>query len=327
MIKLYPLKFQPVLKEKVWGGNRLASLYGKDSGNMPNCGESWELGAFGSHDSVVSNGFLKGNTLSELIEIYMGDLVGEKIFENFGTEFPLLLKFIDTDDVLSLQVHPDDELAWKRHKSNGKSEMWYIVDARPDSRIYAGFNSQVSKERVLQHISNNTLQDLLLANRVKPGDVFNIPSGKVHAIGSGIVLCEIQQASDLTYRLYDWNRMGSDGKPRELHVEPALDAIDYSQSEEFTTPYQPKNNASVPLLKGKHFTTNVVTIDKRYEADYYSLDSFVVLVCIDGAFTLRYPGGTEYVKKGEVVLLPAEIKQFSFDPSEPSKILETYIQQ
>ncbi|HSV89095.1 MAG TPA: type I phosphomannose isomerase catalytic subunit [Bacteroidales bacterium] len=325
MHKLYPIKFYPVFKEKVWGGNRLAPLYGKNPGELPNCGESWEMAAFAGHDSVVENGFLEGNTLSELIEVYMGDLVGDKVYETFGREFPLLFKFIDTDEKLSVQVHPDDELAWERHKSNGKSEMWYIADAKPEARIYAGFSTNVSKEIVLQHIKENTLQNLLLSGKVKPGDVFYIPAGKVHAIGAGVVLCEIQQASDITYRLYDWNRSGNDGKPRELHVEQALEVIDFSKAGEFNRQYPPVNNAAVSLVNDRHFTTNLLSFDKIYETDYFQIDSFVALVCLEGSFRISFTGGTESVKKGEMILLPAEIKQFSFIPSEPSKVLETFI--
>jgi len=325
MQKLYPLKFQPVFKDKVWGGTRLKTLFGKDFSPLANCGESWELAAFGSEDSVISNGFLKGNELSELLEVYMGELVGENVFNQHGNEFPLLVKFIDTSDYLSVQVHPDDEVARSLHNSNGKTEMWYILDAQPGAEIISGFNKDVDHEVLLKHVENNTLREIMLAKPVKPGDVLFLPAGRVHAIGAGITLCEIQQASDITYRLYDWDRPGMDGKPRELHLEQALKVIDYKKAREFTVNYTPATNGSVNLVRDKHFTTNLLTFERKIETDYYLVDSFVLLVCIDGAFEIQYQGGNESIAKGEVVLLPAEIHQLSYIPKEPCRVLETYI--
>ncbi|MBW6497741.1 MAG: class I mannose-6-phosphate isomerase [Bacteroidales bacterium] len=325
MQKLYPLKFQPVFKDKVWGGTRLKSLLGKDFAPLSNCGESWELCAFAEEVSVVSNGFLKGNELTEVIEIYMGDLVGDKVFDQFGLEFPLLVKFIDTNDYLSVQVHPDDATARKQHNANGKTEMWYIVDAQPGAEIIAGFKQNVNRQTVQKHIENNTLRELLLARPVKAGDVFFLPAGKVHAIGAGITLCEIQQASDVTYRLYDWDRPGLDGKPRELHIEKSLEVLDFKKASEFNLPYQPKPNGSVNLVKDQHFTTNLLNFDHKIESDYFMVDSFVLLVCLEGGFEIHYQGGSEKIGPGEVVLLPAELKQVSYIPFAPSRVLETYI--
>jgi mannose-6-phosphate isomerase len=325
MQKLYPLKFKPVLKDKVWGGKRLDPLMGKKFSPLPNCGESWELAAFEEADSIVANGFLQGNTLSELIEVYMGDLVGEKVFDHFGTTFPLLVKFIDTDDFLSVQVHPDDDVARSRHNSNGKTEMWYILAAEHGAEIISGFNKDVTPEALQQHIKENTLRDILLAKPVKAGDVFFLPAGKVHAIGAGITLCEIQQASDVTYRLYDWDRPGMDGKPRQLHIDEAIEVINYKKADEFTLEYKPEPNGSVNLVRDKHFTTNLLNFSQKIEIDYFLVESFVILVCLEGEFELAYGGGTEMVNKGEVVLLPAEISQCSFNPKEACKILETYL--
>jgi len=325
MQKLYPLKFQPVFKEKVWGGTRLNKLLGKDFAPLTNCGESWELCAFAEEVSIVSNGFLKGNELTEIIEIYMGDLVGDQVFDRFGEEFPLLVKFIDTNDYLSVQVHPDDAMARKLHNSSGKTEMWYIVEAQPGSEIIAGFNQDVDRSKVLKHLENNTLRELMLAKPVKAGDVLFLPAGKVHAIGAGITLCEIQQASDVTYRLYDWDRPGLDGKPRELHIQQSLEVLDFKIATEFTRPYQPKPNGSVNLVKDRHFNTNLITFDRKIESDYFLVDSFVLLVCLEGGFEIQYQGGSEKVGLGEVVLLPADLKQVSYSPSAPSRVLETYI--
>lgn len=325
MQKLYPLKFQPVLKDKVWGGTRLKSLLGKDFSPLPNCGESWELFAFSKDSSVVRNGFLSGNALSEVIEVYMGDLVGDQVFGQFGEEFPLLVKFLDTSDYLSVQVHPDDALGMKRHNSYGKTEMWYIIDAEPGAEIISGFNRDVDRETLRRHIEENTLREIMVVKPVKRGDVLFLPAGRVHAIGAGITLCEIQQASDVTYRLYDWDRPGTDGKPRELHIEQAMEAIDFSKAKEFTLDYEPENNGRVNLVRDKHFTTNLLNFDRRIEMDYYLVDSFVLLVCLEGGFTLIYPEGSETVAKGDVVLLPAEIMQVSYVPQGPARVLETYI--
>ncbi len=303
----------------------MKTLLGKDFAPLANCGESWELCAFAEEVSIVNNGFLKGNELTEIIEIYMGDLVGDQVFDRFGMEFPLLVKFIDTNDYLSVQVHPDDAMARKLHNSSGKTEMWYVVDAQPGAEIISGFNQNVDRETVLKHIENNTLRDILLARPVKAGDVLFLPAGKVHAIGAGITLCEIQQASDVTYRLYDWDRPGLDGKPRELHIEQSLEVLDYKKAAEFTRSYKPKPNGSINLVKDQHFTTNLLTFDRKIESDYFMVDSFVLLVCLEGGFEIHYHGESEKVGGGEVVLLPAELKQVSYIPSAPSRVLETYI--
>lgn len=325
MQKLYPLKFQPVFKDKVWGGTRLKTLLGKDFAPLKNCGESWELCAFAEEVSIVSNGFLKGNELNEIIEIYMGELVGDRIFDRFGMEFPLLVKFIDTNDYLSVQVHPDDAMARKLHNSSGKTEMWYIVAAQPGAEIISGFNQHVDRKTVQKHIENNTLRDILLACPVKAGDVFFLAPGRVHAIGAGITLCEIQQASDVTYRLYDWDRPGMDGKPRELHIDQSLEALDYKKATEFNLPYQPQPNGSVNLVKDQYFTTNLLTFDRKIERDYFMVDSFVLLVCLEGSFEIQFQGESERVGLGEVVLLPAEFNQVSYSPSASCRVLETYI--
>ena len=325
MQKLYPLKFKPVFKDKVWGGIRLKKLLDKDFSPLPNCGESWELFAFANESSVVDNGFLSGNSLSEVIEVYMGDLVGDDLFDQFGEEFPLLVKFIDTNDFLSVQVHPDDILGKKLHGSYGKTEMWYVIDAEPGAEIISGFNRDLDREAVLRHIEQNSLRDIMVARPVRRGDVLFLPAGKVHAIGAGITLCEIQQASDVTYHLYDWDRPGTDGKPRELHIERSLEALDLKKAEEFTIDYEPVPNGSVTLVRDKHFTTNLLTFDRKLEMDYFLVNSFIVLVCLEGAFELEYPGGRETVKQGEVVLVPAEIRQLSYVPKTAARVLETYI--
>jgi len=323
---LYPLKFTPIFKDKIWGGDKIKSILNKDFGHLPNCGESWELSGVEGNISVVSNGFLAGNTLEELIEIYMGDLVGEGIFETYGIEFPLLIKFIDANDDLSIQVHPDDEMSKERHNAFGKTEMWYVMQADQGSKLQSGFNQQVDQDKYLFKLEHNELTDILNFEEVAAGDVFFIPAGRVHAIGKGILLAEIQQTSDITYRIYDYDRRDNEGNPRELHTELALDAIDYTLSPEYKTRYESKLNESVELAKCKYFTTNVLDINTIVEKDYNKLDSFVIYICLDGELQIETESGSETVQKGETILIPASIENVQLKPlSATVKLLEVYI--
>jgi mannose-6-phosphate isomerase len=326
MAGLYPLKFKPIFHEKIWGGNRMPKLLNKDCGNLANCGESWELSGVKDNISVVSNGFLAGNNLNELVEIYMGDLVGDKVFEKFGEEFPLLIKFIDAQDDLSIQVHPNDELSKKRHNAYGKTEMWYVVGAENGARINTGFNQEVNREKYLEYLSKGKLTDLLHYDEVNEGDVFFIPAGRVHAIGKGCLVAEIQQTSDVTYRIFDYNRKDGQGNERELHTDLALDAIDFSYSAEYKTKYEILKNQAVDIVSCPYFTTNIIVFDKPFEKDYNQLDSFVIYMTLDGSFTLETEAGQEKVAKGETILLPANIESVRLSPeSEVVKILEVFI--
>lgn len=321
---LYPLKFVPRLKEKIWGGQRLKDLFGKDFGTLSNCGESWELSGVPGNYSVISNGFLAGNELPELIEVYMGDMVGEKVFGSFGPEFPLLIKFLDTSDDLSIQVHPGDSLARTRHQSRGKAEMWYIVHADPGAELIMGFRHDTTPETYLQHLNNKSLKDILHLEKVKAGDVFYIPPGQVHAIGKGITLCEIQQSSDITYRIFDWDRPGDDGKPRKLHTREAMEAIDF-RARDNKAKYVTSKNAPVELVQSPYFTTRLICFDRQLEQDYMFVDSFVVYVCLEGEFSLQYPDGAEQIRAGDTLLLPAEINSVHMAPKGFCRVLETYI--
>lgn len=323
---LYPLKFTPIYKDKIWGGNKIKSVLGKDFGKLPNCGESWELSGVEGNVSVVSNGYLAGNSLEELVEVYMGDLVGDKVFENFGNEFPLLIKFIDANDDLSIQVHPDDELSMERHQAFGKTEMWYVLQADRGSKLQSGFNRQVDQETYLEKLENGELTSILNFEEVAPGDVFFIPAGRVHAIGKGILLAEIQQTSDVTYRIYDYDRRDANGNTRELHTDLALDAIDFSVFPEYKNKYTPKLNESVELASCKYFTTNALELNHQIEKDYNQLDSFVIYICVEGELTLETESGTERIKKGETILLPASIENVILKPDTATvKLLEVYI--
>ncbi len=326
MASLYPLKFKPFYLEKIWGGNRLRTLLNKDYGDLLNCGESWELSAVEGYDSVVSNGFLKGNTLSELIEIYMGDLVGDKVYEKFGLEFPLLIKFIDAKDDLSVQVHPNDKLSKERHNAFGKTEMWYVVDAEKGALINSGFNKGISKENYVKSLSNGTIMDLLHYDEAKVGDVFFIPAGRVHAIGKGVLVAEIQQTSDVTYRIFDYNRKDNEGNLRELHNDLAMDAIDYSYQNDYKTKYTIEENNSKEIVSCNYFTTNVFHFNQKIEKDYFQIDSFIIFMTLEGDFEIEKDGNTEIAKKGETILVPADANSVKLKPITPEvKLLEVYI--
>lgn len=320
---LYPLRFTPILKDKIWGGARLRDLLGK--GASEKAGESWEISGVEGNVSLVENGFLAGNSLQELAEIYMGDLVGDAIFDRFGVEFPLLIKFIDAAEFLSVQVHPGDSLARERHNSFGKTEMWYILES-DNGQLIAGFNRKLDREQYLEHFNGGTLKEILNYEKVAPGDIYFMPAGRVHAIGSGVLLAEIQQTSDVTYRIYDWDRTGENGQPRELHTELALDAIDFEVPSSYRTGYQALNNSTVTAVDSPYFTTSVIRLDMPVEKDYNLIDSFVVYLCAEGAAGITYgKGAVEMIKKGETLLIPAELKNLAIVPTEPTTMLEVYI--
>jgi len=323
---LYPLKFTPIYKDKIWGGNKIKTVLNKDFGSLPNCGESWELSGVEGNVSVASNGYLAGNSLEELIEVYMGDLVGDQIYETYGTEFPLLIKFIDANDDLSIQVHPDDEMAAERHNSYGKTEMWYVMQADNGAKLQSGFNQQVDQEKYLEKLEKVELTDILNFEEVTAGDVFFIPAGRVHAIGKGILLAEIQQTSDITYRIYDYDRRDDKGNTRELHTDLALDAIDYTLFPKYKSKYEVKSNESVELASCQYFTTNVLELTEVVDKDYNKLDSFVIYICMEGELVVETETATELVQMGETILIPASIENVHLKPITASaKLLEVYI--
>lgn len=325
--QLYPIKFRPVLKEKIWGGDKIGKVLGIDFSPLPNCGEAWVISGVEGNETSAVNGFLAGNELNELVEIYMGDLVGDAVFQAHGNEFPILIKFIDAADYLSIQVHPDDELAQKRGVGNGKTEMWYILDADKDAELISGFSRKVDKETYLKHLHDKTLKDILNVEKVKKGDVFYIPAGRVHAIGPGNFLAEIQQTSDTTYRIYDWDRADDKGNHRELHTEEALDAIDFKVYDNYKTEYERKHNGTASLVDSPYFVTNLIDLDKALAKDYTELDSFVALICIEGSVTLVHEGNNESqvkLKMGESVLIPAVLDRIDIIPQVPSRLLEVF---
>jgi mannose-6-phosphate isomerase len=325
MSELYPLKFEPLLKDKVWGGYALEKDFNKKPDGLPNIGESWELSAVDDNLSVVKNGFLAGNNIEELIEVYMGDITGDSVFEKFGNTFPLLIKFIEAGEDLSIQVHPGDAMAKEKHNDYGKTEMWYILESGKDSKIYTGFKEGVTKEMYEESIVNGTLPELIFVESAEPGDTFFTPAGRIHAIGRGIVLVEIQQTSDLTYRISDWNRKSNGGVKRELHLELALEAMDFTAAGKNKIRKDPELNKTENLVSCEFFTTNILHFNTAVKKDYYLLDSFVVYICTDGDFQIRWDGNSENVSKGETILLPAMIKEVILEPSGEASLLEVYI--
>jgi mannose-6-phosphate isomerase len=325
MNQLYPLKFTPIILDKMWGGNKLKNVLNKPT-TSDKAGESWEISGVDGYISEVSNGFLEGNNLEELIEVYMGDMVGDRIYNAFGIQFPLLIKFIDANDMLSIQVHPDDDLAKKRHNTFGKTEMWYIMQADERAEIIVGFNRNVSKEIYLKHMEEKRLPAILNTEPVVAGDVFFLPSGRIHAIGSGILLAEIQQTSDITYRIYDFDRRDSDGKLRELHTDLAVDAIDYGFLDNYRSNYSEISDDPINLVQCNYFTTNKLLLTAPYSKDVSELDSFIIYICLEGSCVVSTPDNEDVpLKKGETILLPSVIHTFVIKPDVTSCILEVYI--
>jgi len=326
MTALYPLKFKSIYKDKIWGGQKIKTYLGKDFGNLPNCGETWEISGVKTDVSVVDGGALDGESLADLLEQYKDELVGEKIYAHFGNIFPLLVKFIDANDWLSVQVHPNDELAKKRHNSFGKTEMWYIIESDPGSTLISGFNQQIDEKTYVEKLNSGHLMDILNKETADAGDVFFLPAGRVHTIGKGLLLAEIQQTSDITYRIYDFDRVDDKGNKRELHTEEALAALDYKVYPHYKTQYTPQVNGDVHLVTCPYFTTNVMDFTHGTTKDYSNLDSFVIHVCVAGAYTLICNGESYEVKMGECILLPKVIDHVELKTTTGFKILESYIE-
>lgn len=317
----YPIKFKPILKEKVWGGAKLKDLLNKET-TSDIVGESWEISGVDGAVSVVENGPLKGKSLQEIIEIYKDRLVGESVYSTFGNQFPLLFKFIDAREDLSVQLHPDDALAIKRHDSFGKTEMWYIVQADEGAELIMGFNTSIDKAKYQKHLAKNTLEEILHREKIKKGDAFYITPGTIHAIGAGTLLAEIQQTSDITYRVYDWNRPDTDGKPRILHTDLALDAIDFESKNHklVTNPSNPEL-----LILSPYFSTSLVTVeDTPSSRDLSKIESFVVYMCVEGSTILKTEDKSVNFNRGETLLLPASAKEVHFQEGS-AKILEVFV--
>lgn len=323
---MYPLKFEPILKQTLWGGDRIIPFKHLND-TLPNVGESWEVSAVEGSESIVANGPDKGFTLPEMVRKYKEELMGEANYARFGNKFPLLIKFIDAKLDLSIQVHPDDTLAKKRHNCFGKNEMWYVVDADKGAKLISGFSEQLTPKEYKERVHNGTFAEVLQTCEIKPGDVFYVPAGRVHGIGAGAFVAEIQQTSDITYRIFDYNRKDKDGKMRELHTSQAIDAINFADvQEDFRTNYDAVQNEPVEIVASPYFTTSVYDMTEEITCDYSELDSFVILICVEGECRIIDDEKNELtVRAGETVLLPAATQELTIIPQEKVKLLETYV--
>lgn len=313
---MYPLKFRPILKTVVWGGEKIAPFKAIET-RQHNIGESWELSGVKNNESVIADGEFAGKTITELIETFKERIVGKENYHRSGSEFPLLIKFIDAKQDLSIQVHPDDRLAAERHGTRGKTEMWYVVDADKDAHLMSGLSEPITPEEYVKRVENNTITEVLHDYKVKAGDVFFLPAGRIHSIGAGSFIAEIQQTSDITYRIYDFGRLGLDGKPRELHTELAKDAIDYNVSPDYRTEYTRQMNMENVIVKCEYFTTSLFDLDRPFKKDLRGLDSFYIVICTAGKGSLTdSEGNTVPVRRGETVLIPACTESIEFIPDE-----------
>lgn len=319
----YPIKFIPILKEKIWGGTKLKTFLHKDC-TSNELGESWEISGVKGDISIVENGHLKGWTINEVLEEYKGDFLGHRVYKEFGAEFPLLIKFIDAKTDLSVQLHPNDKLAKERHNSFGKTEMWYIMQADEDAEINVGFKASISKDDYLKQLEEGKITEVLNFEKVAKGDAFFIDTGKVHSIGAGVLLAEIQQTSDITYRIYDWDRKDSNGNPRELHTELAIDAIDFQRKEDFKLQYNKTLNESSGIVECNYFTTNYLPVRGKVKKDYHSIDSFVIYMCVSGKAEIEISSNSETIEEGQTLLIPAQNKIVNIT-SQGAELLEIFI--
>ena len=323
---MYPLKFQNIFKSVVWGGEKIAPFKGVNT-QQKNIGESWELSGVKGNESIVAEGPLAGRTITSLAEEYKGALLGDKVYAATGAEFPLLIKFIDARDDLSIQVHPDDAPAAERHNgSKGKTEMWYVVQADEKAHLMSGLSKEITPEEYAAKVADNTITDVLHDYDVHAGDVFFLPAGRIHSIGKGCFIAEIQQTSDITYRIYDFGRLGLDGKPRELHTELSKAAIDYTVLPDYKTQYQSIKNQENEIVSCKYFTTSLYELDKEVTKDMSGLDSFVIAICVEGSGSLTdSEGNVVSLSQGETVLIPACSRSFTLRPEGNMKVITSYI--
>lgn len=319
---MYPIKFTPILKDKIWGGQKLKEVLNKNS-DLPNIGESWEISDVEGDTSIVANGTLKGKSLKDLLVMYQSEILGDKNYKVFGNKFPLLIKFIDAKQDLSIQLHPNDELAAKRHNSFGKTEMWYVLQADEGSNLIVSFNQKVTPEKYLKHLEEKTLTEILNFDEVSEGDTYFIEVGRVHAIGAGVMVAEIQQTSDITYRVYDWDRVDDEGNERELHNDLAIDAIDFDMPDNFRVKYAQEENTSNAMVSCPYFNTSYLKVTETL-AKINDKDSFFIYMCTNGEARIEANGITETLVKGETLLLPAAIKSYQIH-SDNATLLEVYV--
>lgn len=326
-MQLYPLLFEPNLHTVVWGGSQLRPFKGLEPSDEP-IGESWEISAVPTSTSIICNGELKGRDLITVINGNPDAILGKKVNEKYHGRLPLLVKFIDAKRDLSIQVHPNDEMAMREHGKMGKSEMWYVIKADEGAHLYAGFKHEITPDEYQKRIAEGTITNVLADHKVKAGDVFYLPAGRVHAICGGIMLAEVQQSSDVTYRIFDYNRPGMDGKPRELHTELAAKALDYHVEPNYRTEYIESSNKAVQIIDSPYFSVRVMEVSKPFHRDLKKYDSFIITMCIEGdcKIHVRSTGGEVLLKQGNSTLIPAAIADYDVIPQqESSRILDAYI--
>lgn len=318
-------KFKTILKSMLWGGEKILPYKGIVS-DQKQIGESWEISGVKDNESVVAEGPDAGMKLPELIARDGAKLLGEENYKRFGEEFPLLIKFIDARQDLSIQVHPNDEQAWERHRSKGKTEMWYVVDADPGSSLRSGFAKKVTPEEYEASIADNTITELLAEYDIHAGDLFFLPAGRIHSIGAGAFIAEIQQTSNITYRIYDFNRVDANGKTRELHTEQSKAVIDYDVQPDYRTHYEASDDKRIELVSCPYFTTSLYNITKVHNINLKETDSFVILICTEGEGTVTDSNGDSIaMRQGETVLVPATVTSLTITPKENIKILTSMI--
>jgi mannose-6-phosphate isomerase len=324
---MHPIKFNPILKSTLWGGDKIIPFKGLSHIRQPQVGESWEISDVPNNESIVSSGSDAGKTLNELVIRYKSSLLGEENYKRFGNHFPLLVKFIDACENLSVQVHPNDQLAQARHNSVGKTEMWYIIDnSNGKGHICPGFKKRITPNEFTSLIKEDRISDVLANYAVQSGDVFYLPAGRIHSIGAGCFLVEIQQTSNITYRIYDYNRTDKNGNHRELHTELAHKAIDYQTEEDYRIHYTPLQNEPSELVSCPYFTTSIYDLTEDMTLDYSELDSFVILICIEGKCRIKDNEGNDLsLQKGETILFPATTQEVYINVDEHVKFLETYV--
>jgi len=315
-------KFEPLLKQTLWGGDKIIPFKHLDT-QMEHVGESWEISGVNGSETIVATGQDKGKSLNQLVSEQKEKLVGKDNYEHFGDEFPLLIKFIDACQDLSIQVHPDDETAHRLGKPRGKTEMWYVLESEPGAMLYNGLKKKITPEEYEEMVENDTITDALARYEVKEGDVFFIPAGRIHAIGSGCFVTEIQQTSDVTYRIYDYNRRDKDGNPRQLHTNEAAESIDYTVLDDYQTHYTPHKNEGSILIECPYFNTAVYDLTEPMTIDYSELDSFVALIGIKGEGLLTVDGEEVTLRAGETILIPATVQEVNVEGT--VKFLETYV--
>ena len=318
-----PLKFKALLKQTIWGGDKIIPFKHLDD-HLENVGESWEISGVPGNETVVADGEYAGKKLNELVIKQKDKLVGKANYERFGDEFPLLIKFIDARQDLSIQVHPTDEIAKRQGKERGKTEMWYIMDSDKDAKLYSGLKMQITPEQYKAMVEDDTITDALAQYEVKEDDCFFLPAGRIHAIGTGCFLAEIQQTSDVTYRIYDFKRKDKDGNYRQLHTKEAAECINYTVEDDYRTHYEHKKNEGVTLVECPYFTTAVYDLDEPMTLDYSELDSFVILIGLKGEGTIiDNEGNTVTISAGESILVPATTDTLKVEGT--IKMLETYV--